>query len=280
MGISRSQTVTKPLIVMDLDGSLLDSDGVLSNRAAEALRRALDLGMDIAVATGRNKNEALLSLAGIEMTIISNNGAATWCPYEDRFVDHHGFDRKMGNALRDSFDQYGHRVSLLAIDSSDRLSYTCDPRSDFELKMCREFSACGIRCQEMLSEGDKLINAKCVKKGPFESKLIEFLDCAQHLDYYHEASIYDPEIWFVEVFASNVSKRDAVEFLKRRGSFGTVFCIGDGMNDLSMRKVADKFLAPANAHAQVLEAADQVIPSNDDYGVAIFLESFIDGNIT
>jgi hydroxymethylpyrimidine pyrophosphatase-like HAD family hydrolase len=50
---------------------------------------------------------------------------------------------------------------------------------------------------------------------------------------------------------------------------------GDGLNDLSMVKMAGTGVAMANAAPEVLAAADYVTLSNDDDGVAAALRHFL-----
>ena len=57
----------------------------------------------------------------------------------------------------------------------------------------------------------------------------------------------------------------------------TVWAFGDMPNDLSMLTWAGRGHAVANAHPEVLAAADAVCPSNDDDGVARTLEAVLAG---
>jgi hydroxymethylpyrimidine pyrophosphatase-like HAD family hydrolase len=56
-----------------------------------------------------------------------------------------------------------------------------------------------------------------------------------------------------------------------------VIAVGDEQNDLSMLEWAGRGIAVANADPQVRAVADEVIGSNDDDGVARFLESLLVG---
>jgi hydroxymethylpyrimidine pyrophosphatase-like HAD family hydrolase len=53
---------------------------------------------------------------------------------------------------------------------------------------------------------------------------------------------------------------------------GEVLAIGDNHNDLTVLAWAGRAAAPANAIPEVLAAVDQVVPSNEDDGVAQLLE--------
>jgi hydroxymethylpyrimidine pyrophosphatase-like HAD family hydrolase len=53
--------------------------------------------------------------------------------------------------------------------------------------------------------------------------------------------------------------------------------IGDMPNDVPMLEWAGRSYAVANAHPAVLDAADEVVGSNDDDAVAILIEGALSG---
>jgi HAD superfamily hydrolase (TIGR01484 family) len=69
------------LLACDLDGTLLNGKGVLSEATASALRRAIASGVEVAIATGRRHSFAWQTLAPLgldpETMLISSNGAVT-----------------------------------------------------------------------------------------------------------------------------------------------------------------------------------------------------------
>jgi hydroxymethylpyrimidine pyrophosphatase-like HAD family hydrolase len=56
---------------------------------------------------------------------------------------------------------------------------------------------------------------------------------------------------------------------------GDVAAIGDGRNDLGMLAFAGVAVAPANAHPDVLAAADLITSSNNEDGVAQALDRLV-----
>lgn len=78
----------------------------------------------------------------------------------------------------------------------------------------------------------------------------------------------------LEISAAGVSKASALARLcEQRGvSSHEVIAFGDMPNDLPMLKWAGHSVAVANAHDDVLAAADEVTASNDQAGVALVLE--------
>ncbi len=82
----------------------------------------------------------------------------------------------------------------------------------------------------------------------------------------------------VEIAGAGVSKAVALaEFAAERGVVaGEVVAFGDMPNDLPMFTWVGHAVAVANAHPDVLAAADEVTASNDDDGVALVLERMFD----
>jgi HAD superfamily hydrolase (TIGR01484 family) len=77
------------LIAVDVDGTLLRSDGTISQRTRQALAAALAKGAHLAVATGRRRRTALQVLHQLENLryyLLSSQGAVTW--EGDQIIDH------------------------------------------------------------------------------------------------------------------------------------------------------------------------------------------------
>lgn len=55
-----------------------------------------------------------------------------------------------------------------------------------------------------------------------------------------------------------------------------VVAIGDNYNDLTVLASVGRAAAPANAIPEVLAIVQQILPSNEDDGVAQFLERLVD----
>ncbi len=94
------------------------------------------------------------------------------------------------------------------------------------------------------------------------------------------ATVSGPE--FCEITLATVSKAAAVERIATRPGFTRqeVVAFGDMPNDLPVLAWAGTGVAMANAHTDVLAAADVVTASNDDDGVARLLERLLDGRFS
>jgi Cof subfamily protein (haloacid dehalogenase superfamily) len=83
---------------------------------------------------------------------------------------------------------------------------------------------------------------------------------------------------FLEFAHPDVSKGSGLEFVAERLGFRpeeTVAC-GDGENDRELLDWAGYGVAVANAHQDVLDRADLVVPSVEEEGVAALLEAYLD----
>ena len=107
-----------------------------------------------------------------------------------------------------------------------------------------------------------------------KEKLVPLYDALKeneklNITYYYD--VYDPKLWYLEVFSSAASKEQGVRYLRENYGFDFVTAFGDNTNDLPMFKAADKRVAVKNACKEVLEGCDQVTGTNEEDGVAEYL---------
>ena len=107
-----------------------------------------------------------------------------------------------------------------------------------------------------------------------KEKLVPLYDALKeneklNITYYYD--VYDPKLWYLEVFSSAASKEQGVRYLRENYGFDFVTAFGDNTNDLPMFKVADKRVAVKNACKEVLEGCDEVTGTNEEDGVAEYL---------
>ena len=81
----------------------------------------------------------------------------------------------------------------------------------------------------------------------------------------------------IEVNAGGVHKGAALCWLAERLGIAReeILAFGDGSNDLKMIKEAGTGVTMANAIQPVLDAADMTALSNDEDGVAVFIEKHV-----
>ena len=76
--------------------------------------------------------------------------------------------------------------------------------------------------------------------------------------------------------AEGVSKAAAVKRLAADVGATRIVVFGDSPNDLSMRSVANLFVAPENASKEVRDVADCIADNNDNDCVARWIEADVE----
>ncbi|CAN5165660.1 HAD family hydrolase [soil metagenome] len=89
------------------------------------------------------------------------------------------------------------------------------------------------------------------------------------------AEVTHAGLGFIEICPPRVTKASGLAVAADRYGVeaGDILCFGDMPNDLPMVAWAGRSVAVANAHPSVLAAADEVTGSNDEDGVAAYLET-------
>jgi Cof subfamily protein (haloacid dehalogenase superfamily) len=260
------------LIATDLDGTLLDSTGMLRTRTGDALRAAADAGIIVVFASGRPPfvaQDAIDRTARAVSYGVMANGSMT-CTLPDATMLH-----------RITFD------AATAFDAI-RVLRAADSRFGFALATDRGFSnEAGFDERMPVHQGIPAV-ADVIEAhvGATEAfKLLVF----HHVLTAHELTEQIPAILgrhlavshmgaeAVEVGPAGADKGVGLRWLCQHIDVdpAETLVFGDEVNDLPMFAVAGTAVAMANGHAAVRAAATTVTSSNDDDGVAVYIEQLL-----
>lgn len=91
-------------------------------------------------------------------------------------------------------------------------------------------------------------------------------------------SIYRSEPFFIEIMPKNVDKAASLDRMLESVGLEkkNTICCGDGFNDISMIEYAAVGVAMENAQDAVKDVADFITRSNDEDGIVVVIEKFID----
>jgi Cof subfamily protein (haloacid dehalogenase superfamily) len=260
------------LIACDLDGTLLDHTGVVTDRTVAALRAAGDAGVVVAIATGRPPFMAapVIERLGpvLAYGVMANGSIVT------RFSD--------GETLRMlRFDVQ------LAIDAVRALR-AADPRFGVALATDAGFAREPGFAERMpaASPGEPVPDALVAAEGATEAiKLMVFHP--EHTT--HEMLELVPAIIgpglavshmgadAVEIGPAGVDKGSGLRWLCEHLGIDAadVVAFGDEYNDHEMLQWAGHGVAMGNAPEVTRALADEVAPSNADDGVAVVVERLL-----
>jgi len=260
------------LIATDLDGTLLRSDGTISSRSRMAIAGAHDAGLQVAFVTARPPRVVrhLAEHAGLDGIAVCSNGAILYDLAGDAFLSHERLEPALARELIDLI-RAGSPDIAFAIEHGGRIGYEPAFPQFFE-EMEGHPPPRVDHAHELLQEELTKLLVHHPDHGP--DSLIELVNA--HVG--DRAYVNHSGGAFVEIGAPGVSKASGLERLCGQLGFGAdqVIAFGDMPNDLPMLRFAGRGVAVANAHPDVLAAADEVTASNDEDGVAKTIEALLE----
>ena len=256
------------LVAFDIDGTLLRSDGSLSNRVRQAVRAVKSRGCAVVLATGRPwKQVAALAdeLAAVDYCVCLN-GATVFQSDGSLFgMSTIPEELKIEGAqiARNRFPDIA-----LAADMADGRHiwdehFIHDFPSDFEINPVRVPDALAAVDGPVLTW---LLDCKEVDPGEVISDLTGLLPDAIEV---RPSGLETPEI-----VKAGVTKGSGLNSVAQKMGINPAesWSFGDGLNDIEMFQWAGRSFAMGNSHPKLLSLADQVVPSHDDDGIAVALE--------
>lgn len=268
------------LICIDMDGTLLNDEKIISENNLRAIKLASEKGVRIAVCTGRIFTSAdfFSDMLGVKSPVIASNGAYIREKDRDEVVYKATLGVERCKKLLSVFRQY----DLFP------LYYTSDTVFTEKLIHASSFY---IEVNKTLPK-DKQVKIVLVKDWDevfhkYESEIFKGITVDEDLEKLARAKdqLRDMKEFEVvssrfdnfEVMNSGVSKGNAVKILANYYGISSeqVICIGDSENDLSMIKFAGLGVAMENGINLVKEAAQYITASNNCDGVAKVIEKFV-----
>ncbi len=259
--------MTPRLIGCDLDGTLVRTDGTISARSVAAIARAENNGVPVVIVTGRPPRwlAEVADALGHRGLAVCANGALVYDLHTEEVVREDLLDpavlREVVEALRAKLPDATFAVEYGLTFFRER-AYS--PRWDRDNPNVRV-----VDSEALLTRPA----AKLLARHPSLSA-DELLDTARRAVGERATLTHSSNDGLLEVSASGVTKATGLAALAEERGIGArdVIAFGDMPNDLPMLVWAGWSYAVANAHPDVIAAADEVIGSNDDDGVASVLE--------
>jgi len=259
----RSEQVPK-MFVFDLDGTLLDSKKQLSKRSRKAIEDLNRLGNKITIATARppRATRHILDLFSFPIDLVSYNGSviSSYQFGEHSFAIHNDLFRKLHNYLRESDPN-----SIISIENSDM--WSCTQHFDF----CSFFhTSHGPQNVSIVDFLEKCPNKILVNNCTRATGLVEMFNDLVNIIVTDGGSL-------IQIMPKNSSKERAVEYLlqKHTITFEDTICFGDDHNDLGLFLKCGNSIAMENGIEELKSIATYITDSNDEDGVASYIEKFI-----
>ena len=259
------------LVATDLDGTLVRSDGTVSQRSHDVLSRLSAAGVTIVGITGRGPR--LLELCRRDVPsahwlvlaqggfIYGANGRGPMTPWRSTLMPGARAAEVVAHVERG----VGPLTVLVENDSSHEAPLMGDVIADWP------FPVPIIAAERHVAFAGDAVKA-FLRSDAIPA--VELLPVARGLVPLDWCAMTEAGIGFVEVCPPGVDKGAGLSYVAQRAgvSLSDTLVFGDALNDLPMFAVAGRRVAMAAAHPQVTAAADEVTSGNDDDGVAEYLE--------
>lgn len=274
------------LVISDVDGTLINSENKVSDYTKKTVHRLLESGVEFGLATGRNYESASGILGQLELDphstpIVSLNGFWVDHPELDYTFRDTTIDYETSKHLGEIGQQFFMGVLYFF---QDKVYSHMDDRSlkDYEkgadLRRLQFFSD-----NHKMERIDSIEDIKHIFQKGHEVLKIVFIQDEDYTELIKERiSEKFPDAYdllmvgkgWAEIMPRSVNKGHALlEYAKFRGfDPSEILCFGDSDNDLSMIKDLGTGVAMENARNSLKVLADDITESNNDHGVAKYLE--------
>jgi Cof subfamily protein (haloacid dehalogenase superfamily) len=267
------------LVATDLDGTLLHSDGTVSDRSRAALKAAADAGLVVVFVTGRPPRwlDVLVEETGYVGVAVGANGAVLYDMTTEEVISAHTLDEalmaELGAALRTEFPRVQFAVEYGA-------GFAAEPGYVHDWQINPPYDRRGVAiAQPRVGELAEIITEPAVKLLAKDREVDAdlFLAAATALVGGRATITHSSSFGLLEISAPGVTKATGLAEVADRHGIGAhqVAAIGDMPNDLPMLQWAGHSYAVANAHPSVQEVADEVVGTNDDDAVAQLIEGLL-----
>lgn len=255
------------LVGSDLDGTLVRSDGTISERTKAAITAVEDAGATFVMVTGRPTRwmKVVAEQTGHHGIAVCANGAVVYDLHAEQVLESFLLSASAGlevaRALREAIPGISFAVERVDLPFAHEPAYvprwdSADPRTTAHVDELLAADVIKLLARHDDLDSDDLLAAAVAVVG----------DAA--------TLTHSSSDGLLEISAAGISKATGLAMLaaERGISVDEVVAFGDMPNDLPMLTWAGLGVAVANAHPSVLAAADEVTASNDDDGVAQVLD--------
>ncbi len=286
------------LIAIDIDGTLLDSDGEISKKNKEAISKAIKNGIEVVLASGRTITsiKTLAAEVGANNYLIAGNGALV-------------YDIQANKVIYNNYIKKEKVLEIIKICEENNIFYTVSNESKIVTKEIN-YDVLFYTSENLKNSEDKQIDIKLVKniydyvekytgndflkiticnsdKERFlqivekikQIKKIDLLECFHSSKKNIKIGNKEEQIeyYYTEITNKNVDKWSAIRFLANKLNIGyeEIISIGDNVNDLEMIKNAGLGVAMENGLSQVKDEANIITKSNDNSGIAHVINKYL-----
>ncbi len=263
----------KTLYVADLDGTLLNSKGELSDFSRSTINSLISFGLDFTINTSRTPKSAekVLSKLNLKLPAIMMNGSAFYDndkkEYSKLFPIPHPLARKASAELL----KLGTEPFLFSLEEDDiSVQYS---KADLPLSKCfmerrYKYYSRWEKSTYISPKSDALYiiatgSLDALSRAKTKIDSIKGLSCS--LFQLDEGGAY------LEIYSFSAGKWRGLKAFMEIYGYDKCVCFGDNLNDIEMLKNADLGVCVANGYDEAKRVSDLIIESAESDAVAKYL---------
>ncbi len=285
------------IVAVDLDGTMLNKYGVVTENTKKAIEKTIENGADVIIASGRpiDSIKAIAKEIGSNNYFIAGNGALV-------------YDIKNDKIIYEKYMSKQKVLQIIKICEENSINYNVYTDKTI-LATALKYNVLYYHKENLKKEESKKTNINIVDdmyeyvKNMNEEKFLKVTICDDNKTVFNsilrkvkqveEIEVLDVshmsrkmikqgtedipiEYYYTEISLENVDKWNAIEFLIEKLQIDSqdVMAIGDNINDKKMIENAGLGVAMEGSTPVVTSIADVITKSNNEEGVAKILQKY------
>ncbi len=242
--------MTVRLLAIDVDGTLANSKGIVTERTRQVLHEAVARGLYVVISTGRSRSflQCVSDQVALEQPLICNNGAEIWKNAAE-LLARRFMPVETGQEIIHIFKRYG--VEHM---------WGNDEQGDFSPEMFQQ-----------------VLQNPPMKLGAFFEDEHQLAAVRAEINALPDIEITSSDELNLEVMKYGTSKAHGLVELATEFSISLddVMCFGDSYNDMEMFEECGTAVAMGNANDELKAMATYITATNDEDGVAQAIEQYV-----
>ncbi|WP_200777297.1 Cof-type HAD-IIB family hydrolase [Enterococcus faecium] len=267
--------MNKKLIAIDLDGTTLNQDSMITSKTKETLKKAINAGHHVSIATGRPFRMSHQFYQQLELTtpMVNFNGALVHIPNQ-----HWDGERETLINREIAFEILSQKkqLNLDFIAAENRYTFFIDSFDFFDEKI---FASSRPGEKNLLSPKNLTTNptSLLVRTDKRFAGAVS-AELTRQFGSYVDVRTWGGPTAILEIVSKGIQKAKGVQEIANYLSIDQkdVIAFGDEHNDLELLDYAGWGVAMANGTDQLKGIANDVTPlSNQEDGLAVYLEKLL-----
>lgn len=285
------------LVAIDLDGTMLNQYGLVTQRTKEAIKNAQESGIEVVIASGRPTDSVKTIAQEINSNkyFISGNGAIIYDITNDEIIYENTLKKQKVLDIIKICEENSIYYNIYTEKEILAKSLQCNVLYYYKENLNKdEKNKTQINIVENIYNYISNRDEKVVKITICDNHQVIFNSIMRKLKEISEIEVLEVshmsrkiikqgtedvpiEYFYTEISAKNVDKWNAIEFLKEKMKIekNEIIAIGDNMNDKIMIENAGLGIAMGESTPVIKEIADVVTDTNCNDGVAKALEKIL-----